>query len=190
MEYEYLRINNKEKEALVKPRRIRLLLFLPWLVSITFAVLFFWQLQHRLDSCQPQYDFASGFKTEFSPAKQYISIEENEFHLPYIPGNDEFFEPPVYEYVGAPTERLDIAWKKLLFALNLDLAEEEAMTIKDDTFRWNDTHLYYTGIQLYHQLHCVDIFRRAIYHDHYGKPTRKEMFHIGTCIALFTSDQN
>jgi hypothetical protein len=49
------------------------------------------------------------------PAKQYISIEESEFHLPYIPGNDEKFEPPVYEYVGTPTERLDKAWKKLLF---------------------------------------------------------------------------
>lgn len=197
MEYEYSPISIQGAERLAKPHGKRFLSCLPWLISLTLAVLLVLQFPHQKGFCQAQHDFASGYKTEFGmsehcapfktsnpihnpifmphrisriddlcldPVKQNIVVEEIEFHLPYIPGNDEPFDPPMYEYVGAPSARLDKAWQKLLFGavwiatlwkraltyishigLNLDLAEEEAITIKDDTFQWNDTYMYYSG---------------------------------------------
>lgn len=49
---------------------------------------------------------------------------------------------------------------------------------------------YIVGLEVYHQLHCLDFLRRALYPDYYGgdkdmtEQQKKEYWiHIGTCTS-------
>ncbi|KAH8798647.1 hypothetical protein F5884DRAFT_139970 [Xylogone sp. PMI_703] len=111
------------------------------------------------------------------------------------------------EYVGTPSPTIDRAWALLLSGLNFDLSQEAA-NLAGKTFQWQDSGFYFSGLEVYHSLHCLvcsclfvhkppkDVvakyllqnrLRQALYPEYYSHvfnsltaPARED--HIGHCI--------
>ncbi|KAK2003333.1 hypothetical protein LX36DRAFT_625222 [Colletotrichum falcatum] len=43
---------------------------------------------------------------------------------------------------------------------------------------------YLSGIQVIHQLHCLNAVRKGVYQDFYGKPDKHQLLHMDHCIDL------
>ncbi|KAH0425943.1 hypothetical protein CcaCcLH18_10647 [Colletotrichum camelliae] len=68
------------------------------------------------------------------------------------------------QYVAPPSPEVDKAWGKLLSGLNIDLESPE---LEGRTFRWPETGLYFTGLEVFHSLHCLNRLRQALHPDYY-----------------------
>jgi hypothetical protein len=81
-------------------------------------------------------------------------------------------DPEGSQYVGEPSREVDAAWRSLLSGtnwhhihdppftnnciagLNLDLDATE-YNPAGNTYRWEESGLYFTGLEVYHSLHCL-----------------------------------
>ncbi|KAI1164684.1 hypothetical protein F5B18DRAFT_231556 [Nemania serpens] len=91
-----------------------------------------------------------------------------------------------HEYIGPPSKKVDDAWNRLLEGTNIDVSPDEA-DLSASTFRWPESGLYFTGLEVYHSLHCLNRLRQALYPDHYdhvfdspSHPSRLD--HISHCV--------
>jgi len=90
------------------------------------------------------------------------------------------------KYVGKPNSRMDKEWHALLLGLNMDLPRDEAEELNEETYNWKDTDLYFTGLGVFHSLHCLNRIRQAFYPDYYHiwenprQPPRQ--MHLDHCI--------
>ncbi|KAK8097639.1 uncharacterized protein PG998_013125 [Apiospora kogelbergensis] len=89
------------------------------------------------------------------------------------------------EYVGPPSPAVDQAWDYLERGMNIDLHGQEGAEVQ--TFRWPETGASFTGLEVFHSLHCLNKLRQALYPEAYGHvfaeshgPMRKD--HIGHCL--------
>ncbi|TDZ38512.1 Cyclochlorotine biosynthesis protein O [Colletotrichum spinosum] len=105
-----------------------------------------------------------------------------------LDGNGSFFadDDDGRRYVAAPSPEVDRAWYELLTGLNIDL-EDPGEHLRRTTFRWPESRLYLTGLEVFHSLHCLDRLRQALYPEYYrhvfsnpNNPSRED--HIGHCI--------
>jgi len=129
-----------------------------------------------------------------------------------IHGENNFVtDPGGHEYVGPPAPGIDQAWDLLLeglyiglkaenilaygyLGLNLDFNQRE-IDLAGSTFQWPESGFYFSGLDVYHSLHCLvcpvilssllnvqlltesyqNRLRQAIYPDYYtmvfGRPT-------------------
>ncbi|CAJ2508323.1 Uu.00g133490.m01.CDS01 [Anthostomella pinea] len=94
-------------------------------------------------------------------------------------------------FKGPPSELLDNAWSKLVNQPMI-LVDNEALQSFDPTSKPSkgvDGH-YYATVEVYHQLHCLDIIRKFIWRNHYQHvdtfmdPPQMVWEHVDHCIDL------
>ncbi|KAI1328867.1 hypothetical protein F5Y16DRAFT_398077 [Xylariaceae sp. FL0255] len=135
---------------------------------------------------QPSYEH--GFTSELEPARNHIELIAQSFKGGVELNSDGSFimDREGHEYVGKPGPAVDEAWDKLLGGLNLDFDKTE-VDLSKTTFQWPESGLYFSGLDVFHSLHCLNRLRQAIYPDYYVhafdsplSPSRDD--HIGHCI--------
>ncbi|KAI0112529.1 hypothetical protein GGR51DRAFT_557112 [Nemania sp. FL0031] len=104
--------------------------------------------------------------------------------LTYDENGTLFNEYPVGEklWVGDPSPEIDASWDSLEEAFYILLEGDEADIVRDHTTL---EHGYWlTGLDVFHQLHCLDSLRRALRPDYYPREAspRTERLHQDHCI--------
>ncbi|KAF9063608.1 hypothetical protein BDP27DRAFT_1231783, partial [Rhodocollybia butyracea] len=70
------------------------------------------------------------------------------------------------EYQGTPTEALDRKWKDLYECTQI--SESEANNLVHKTVRIpGDEEYYITSLEVFHQLHCLNLLRKSLYPEYY-----------------------
>ncbi|KAL0564193.1 hypothetical protein V5O48_017862 [Marasmius crinis-equi] len=108
----------------------------------------------------------------YSPANHLLEQEVVTFHSAVH--ND------TTEYMGPPSPEVDQAWDDLYkFGLSR-IPEQEAKLIPWKTIRipGDPTH-YAVALDVFHQLHCLNVIRRGFHPNYYSK---EEQWHIDHCI--------
>ncbi|KAG4428724.1 hypothetical protein IFR05_015795 [Cadophora sp. M221] len=123
--------------------------------------------------------FEGGFKTELSYMFPALEIEEKTFH--FLKSGEEDTHR---DYVGRRTPDIDHAWNKLLHSANLDFTDDEAgPELRNTTWKWEDTGYWFSGVSMWHQLHCLNFLREAVHWDSYdGPPGPPVQFHLDHCV--------
>ncbi|KAB5576188.1 hypothetical protein GE09DRAFT_1281885 [Coniochaeta sp. 2T2.1] len=161
------------------------------IVSLSFNVFFvFFGLfysTHKSDATR-RASYEYGFDSDLGIARSEIELVVQPFSGGVeLDGEGHFSQDPRgQEYVGPPQPCVDDAWEKLLGGLNLDFDKTE-IDLGESTFQWPDTGFYFSGLDVYHSLHCLNRLRQAMYPDYYthifdrpGSPNRAD--HIDHCI--------
>ncbi|KAK4445452.1 hypothetical protein QBC34DRAFT_487277 [Podospora aff. communis PSN243] len=135
---------------------------------------------------KPSYE--AGFDSDLLGVRSQIRITKQRFSGGVELDQHGHFtvDPSGSQYVGDPSPEVDRAWVELLNGLNLDLDATE-YDPAGKTYQWEESGLYFTGLEVYHSLHCLNRLRQALYPDYYktvfnhtGDPSRQD--HIGHCI--------
>ena len=138
----------------------------PW-ISLGFNALFLaiitWQYrQYRaLGSPLPPYpDFV------YSPAQHLIEYEQVDFvdGLRFLDGKSRSV------YLGPPTEEGDAAWDGLydIGGINQIPAVEAAKLSESTAKVLDEPGFYFVGLDVFHQLHCLNWVRKALRPERYG----------------------
>ncbi|KAH8892556.1 hypothetical protein GQ53DRAFT_840912 [Thozetella sp. PMI_491] len=170
------------------PRFLRFLLFVSILANIlfAFAAVFLPRSSAPAPPTGPSYE--AGFITDLEPSKSAIELAVKEYSGGVELDRQGNFvtDQGGQEYVGPPSPAVDKAWRALLTGLNLDLGKDE-IDMSGWTFQWPESGLFFTGLEVYHSLHCLNRLRQALYPDYYRNvfkwatdPSRED--HIGHCI--------
>ncbi|KAI3337573.1 hypothetical protein HD806DRAFT_518387 [Xylariaceae sp. AK1471] len=85
-------------------------------------------------------------------------------------------------WVGDPNPDIDALWDGFEDIWNVLLDGEEAEIIRDKTLMYNG--YWITGLDVFHQLHCLDTLRRALYPDYYPREAsrRTHLLHQEHCV--------
>ncbi|KAI1330218.1 hypothetical protein F5Y16DRAFT_415673 [Xylariaceae sp. FL0255] len=138
-------------------------------------------------SIRAQYSWEVGLETDLGPLKPYLKLERKTFSgdldwdangtLVRTDAND-----PV-QYAGPPSPEIDENWRKILEYDEVDLAGDEASTVAHRTYQkpggWS-----MVGVDMFHQLHCLNMMREAIYPDYYQHVDKGASYqaHLEHCI--------
>ncbi|KAI1268091.1 hypothetical protein F5Y18DRAFT_424412 [Xylariaceae sp. FL1019] len=189
--------NKEEEETLLRAEEFKaqrrtwaphnILFAISVLLNILFVLFNISLWAHeRVSSLKSSYD--EGFSTDLGPAKSQIELVTRSFTGGVNLDADGSFnmDQTGSEYIGEPSPEVDAAWDELLLGLNLDFDTSQA-DLGDTTFRWPESGFYFSGLDVYHSLHCLNRLRQAIYPDYYIRmlnlphsPAKAE--HIGHCI--------
>ncbi|KAK2030364.1 hypothetical protein LX32DRAFT_328132 [Colletotrichum zoysiae] len=131
--------------------------------------------------------YETGFNSDLEAIKSQIQLTQQDFTGGVKLDKDgKFFTDHDSQiYVAAPSPEVDNAWYELLTGLNIDL-KEPGKSLSEKTFQWPDSGLYFTGLEVFHSLHCLNRLRQALYPRYYdvfndpNDPSRED--HIGHCI--------
>jgi hypothetical protein len=76
---------------------------------------------------------------------------------------------PGLQYFGEPNDEIDHNWERLAYASGLDLGEEEITEagLKETTWQEPQGGLWRTGLDAFHQLHCLNMIRKSFYPEYY-----------------------
>ncbi|CRG91662.1 hypothetical protein PISL3812_08712 [Talaromyces islandicus] len=151
---------------------------LPWIVStIALAWLSAYLYLNSLPPAQLQeHSFATGWKTDFGPARSAISIEEVTFTGgPMYSENGTYYvpHPAAINYTADPSPELDRAWEELTWGRYIVLTEQEAKDAFEEQFGdvqqfWSPSRGgYISGFDMFHTLHCLDRVRQRFYPEYY-----------------------
>lgn len=98
---------------------------------------------------------------------------------------------PGPQYFGEPNQEIDDNWTRLTYAAGIDLDEEEITQsgLKDKTWQEPQGGLWRTGLDVFHQLHCLNMIRKSFYPEYYEErhdhniddPPRLLNMHRGMC---------
>ncbi|KAE8163765.1 hypothetical protein BDV40DRAFT_299109 [Aspergillus tamarii] len=131
--------------------------------------------------------YENGFASDLDAIKPEIELIQYGFNggVKLDENGNYFTDHGGHEYVGSPTPEIDRAWDLLLSGLNIDLASSNA-NLDGRTIQWPDSDRYFTGLEVFHSLHCLNRLRQAMYPTYYDvfshpdDPSRED--HIGHCI--------
>ncbi|KAM4057532.1 hypothetical protein HRG_010741 [Hirsutella rhossiliensis] len=121
------------------------------------------------------------------PLRSAIEIEKYRFsgNLDFDANGTLFItEPPnAVNYVGEPSKEIDRAWRALLEVDGVDLIGAEASSVQGKTLKKDSGH-YLVGIDGFHQIHCLNMIRRALRPDYYPMNDPEPVFktHINHCV--------
>ncbi|KAI1349996.1 hypothetical protein F5Y01DRAFT_316149 [Xylaria sp. FL0043] len=179
-------------ESSSRPRRRKLqfqTLFL--IVSVTLNIflgfLGLFSLTHGHKSAN-EATYELGFATDLEPAKNEIELVFQRFSggVKLDTEGHFFTDDEGREFVGSPDPAIDKAWEMLLEGLNLDFDKTE-VDLGESTFQWPESGFYFSGLDVFHSLHCLNRLRQAMYPDYYihtfdkpNDPSRLD--HINHCI--------
>ncbi|KAF2964095.1 hypothetical protein GQX73_g9468 [Xylaria multiplex] len=179
-----------ESVALPQKRKLQLQTLL-LIISISFNIflgfLGLFSITHGQCSISRE-SYELGFASDLEPAKSEIELVVRSFSggVELDSEGHLLVDQEGQEYVGIPKPSIDKAWEELLGGLNLDFDKSE-VDLGESTFRWPESGFYFSGLDVYHSLHCLNRLRQAIYPDYYvhifdrpNDPSRVD--HIGHCI--------
>ncbi|KAI8630470.1 hypothetical protein F5Y19DRAFT_474252 [Xylariaceae sp. FL1651] len=153
-----------------------------WVLSLAFTA-WFSSVMRPL----PKYSYETGFDTDLEPLRSMIGIKKVKFigGLKFHENGTtyRYVEPGVTQYVGEPSEELDRAWRSLIRGQAIDLRGEEAEGVADKTYQ-KPGGWYLTGPDAFHQLHCLDVLRKALRPDYYELPNPEPVhtMHVEHCL--------
>ncbi|KAI1173205.1 hypothetical protein F4777DRAFT_461754 [Nemania sp. FL0916] len=170
------RFSDDEQDGLLhlrsKIRRNRLLKAW-WIVAVAFlwilSLIVTWKLSS--DAAYRRDSFQYGYSTDLEPLKsqletvRYNFVGDLNWH-----DNGTLYRPetPGYTtYVGKPSPEIDAAWKHIIPGEATDLMGNEAKTVVGTTFQ-KPSGWWVEGVEVFHQLHCLNMFRKTIDIDYYG----------------------
>ncbi|KAI3323861.1 hypothetical protein HD806DRAFT_76421 [Xylariaceae sp. AK1471] len=92
------------------------------------------------------------------------------------------YMPGQRRWVGEPTPNIDAAWDDLKEFWTVLLEGNEANNVRDQTLLQDG--YWVTGLDVFHQLHCLDSLRRAVYPDSYPHQAspRTWQLHMDHCV--------
>ncbi|KAL4256453.1 ustYa family protein [Pleurotus pulmonarius] len=96
----------------------------------------------------------------YSPAQDIVQYEIKRFNTGFM---DE--HPTVFQ--GPPTDAMDEAWRELYERGVSYLLPEEANQLKELTIHAPGSNVFIGGLDVFHQLHCLDMVRMAAYPARY-----------------------
>jgi len=176
----FLPQRNGEKSAgffPTKKRRLDCGPALPWIVStgilsVLCVVLALRDSQVRMPSIpKPTDTFETGFDTDLDIARVAIETHHVKFSggLMFMPNGTMYrdLRPGEPLYFGIPSPEIDKAWWNLLYSSALDLEGDDANTVKNETFEEPLGHMWRTGLDVFHALHCLNQVRQALDGDYY-----------------------
>ncbi|KAI1161539.1 hypothetical protein F5B18DRAFT_627993 [Nemania serpens] len=135
----------------------------------------------------PRYSYETGFDTELEPLRPQIELVKVKFKggLKFDENGTTYraIDPDAPQYVGEPSDELDRRWRSLIRGQALDLINEEAESVADITYQ-KPGGWYLTGPDSFHQLHCLDVLRRALRPDYYTPPNVEPVhtMHVEHCV--------
>ncbi|KAI1109852.1 hypothetical protein F5Y14DRAFT_444397 [Nemania sp. NC0429] len=135
----------------------------------------------------PRYSYETGFDTELEPLRPQIELVKVKFKggLKFDENGTTYraIDPDAPQYVGEPSPELDRRWKSLIRGQAVDLINEEAESVADITYQ-KPGGWYLSGPDSFHQLHCLDVLRRALRPDYYTPPNVEPVhtMHVEHCI--------
>jgi len=116
----------------------------------------------------------------FSPAQEAVEYEVVKFHAG--PLNNE----PDDIYSGPPSPVVDQAWRELYEFGAIHVTPDIASKLANNTEKMYSETESIVGIDVFHQLHCLNKIRKALSPDHYGNEVTesKEVHaaHINHCL--------
>ncbi|KAF7290935.1 hypothetical protein HMN09_01272100 [Mycena chlorophos] len=114
----------------------------------------------------------------YSPAQSAVEYKLVRFSKGF---NLDRPEPmPIYEQ--EPSDEGDVAWKALWFPNDLRLSKDEARKMHNGTTPLeNDREHYMISLEVFHQLHCLDMIRQQLYPER--NYTQLPMDHIRHCFG-------
>lgn len=87
---------------------------------------------------------------------------------------------------GPPRPELDEAWDELTQYTSIKVTAEDLGRINRTSVQLADgSGMYFSGLNVHHQLHCLKMIRQSMYPDYYfkgEKPPRHQEDHIDHCI--------
>ncbi|KAH9904442.1 hypothetical protein F4778DRAFT_732459 [Xylariomycetidae sp. FL2044] len=158
-------------------------------VSIFLNILLFLVIIYLLTERKlAKSSYETGFDSDLGAIKPEIGLTQYSYSGGVQLNDDGEFmtdDSDKKKYVGHPTPEVDQAWRDLMLGLNIDLDSAEIGS-SPDTFQWPESGLYFSGLEVYHSLHCLNRLRQALYPEYYNifndphDPSRED--HIGHCI--------
>ncbi|PKK41765.1 hypothetical protein CI102_12568, partial [Trichoderma harzianum] len=132
--------------------------------------------------------YEKGFHTDLGPIKSKIGLIQQRFTGgEEIDHNGNFVKDQRgSEYIGSPSPEVDAVWDRLLLGMNIDIPGDANAVMAGKTYQWTESGSYFTGLEVFHSLHCLNRLRQALYPKYYhtvrlpgDKPWDE---HIGHCI--------
>ncbi|QKX64823.1 uncharacterized protein TRUGW13939_11999 [Talaromyces rugulosus] len=137
------------------------------------------------------YDISVGLDTELELFKPHIEMYKTTFSsdLDWDANGTlwRISRPGSLQYVGDPSPEIDANWEDLTQGVAIDIKGPEAKGIEGTTYQKPDGS-WFLAIEAFHQLHCLNMIRKALDVEHYGinekdqSDTHPWRMHIEHCI--------
>ncbi|KAK0625823.1 hypothetical protein B0T14DRAFT_405091, partial [Immersiella caudata] len=136
-----------------------------WLLSLAIA--------SSLSSCKSNgFSYETGFDTDLEPIRPVIELQKIRFSggLKFDENGTLYrsIDPTAIQYVGEPSDGIDKAWADLIHGEGVDLVGKEAESVVGKTYQ-KPGGWWLTGVDAFHQLHCINMLRQALRPDYYTK---------------------
>ncbi|KII95582.1 hypothetical protein PLICRDRAFT_34492 [Plicaturopsis crispa FD-325 SS-3] len=99
----------------------------------------------------------------YSPAQSAVEYKAVKFHSSWAPDLAIYEQPP--------SDEVDNAWNDLYKYAISRVPKSEAARLPNKTYPVeNEKDKYFVGLDVFHQLHCLNYLREALYPDYYPPP--------------------
>ncbi|MCJ1326642.1 hypothetical protein MMC10_003307 [Thelotrema lepadinum] len=115
----------------------------------------------------------NGEKLSYSPAAKVIELTNEIIDTRFNVTS---------KYTGKPSRELDDAWTNLVGNLHIRVSSEDLEQMKEKSIPLSDEKGgYLVGLDVYHQLHCLQYIRRMAYKEYYEE-LPMAMMHLDHCV--------
>ncbi|KXL43994.1 MAG: hypothetical protein FE78DRAFT_541918, partial [Acidomyces sp. 'richmondensis'] len=163
------RTNNK-RDKVRRRQRLLLQIFLIFNFLLLFVNLLLLNLRpHPIRGLYGS--FKDGFDTDLEIVRSEIELQQVTFTggIHYDETGHVYIEETAGpRFVGLPEPAIDEAWESLLRGQIINLPSEEAGDVLDRTYLNPSFGLFETGLDAFHQLHCINRIRMALDEEYYG----------------------
>ncbi|CEJ81060.1 hypothetical protein VHEMI01211 [[Torrubiella] hemipterigena] len=153
-----------------------------WLLSLVVT----WTIASA--ATKSPYDISRGLDTELEPLKSQIEMYTTTFSSDLDWDENGILQrvsrPGSKQFVGDPSPEIDANWEHITNGVVIDLKGKDAQTVIGKTYQKPDGS-WYVGIEAFHQLHCLNMVRKALHVDYYGineEDPHPHKMHIEHCI--------
>ncbi|KAL9011506.1 MAG: hypothetical protein Q9173_003652 [Seirophora scorigena] len=89
-------------------------------------------------------------------------------------------------FAGEPSPDIDASWDGMLAPMNIRVSEVELARENVESVALPEDGGYLAWIGSFHQLHCLNMLRKWIYHDYYhAGMTRAQTTHLQSHVGMF-----
>ncbi|KAJ7169422.1 hypothetical protein C8R46DRAFT_1088705 [Mycena filopes] len=162
------------KQTQVQPLgRLVVLLSAGLVVSITVNLIAFYLWIYSTGPFNPIFPQAL-----YSPAQDALAYKSVKFHSGFGP------DLPIYDQ--PPSENVDLAWESLYAFAYSKIPRNQAIRLANKTYPilGDKPTTYMLALDVFHELHCLDEIRKAMYPDYYPHTTEGiNTKHMRHCIS-------
>jgi len=151
--------------------REKLLLLVIFLQTIALVVSVLAGTRNTASPCQ--YPYGSDRPLLYSPAQVAVEHQVKSF----TPGREQ---KTIYQGLS---DDVDMAWAELYDRTIMKIPKSEAALLPNKTYPIkNEPGYYLAGLDIFHQLHCLNKVRRALHREYYVNDTGLSEEHVSHCV--------